>query len=207
MLEKAPVPAAAGLAYTRWGLPRPPQTVQRIAGVFAVDHWHTPWTDGNALDEVVEKKDDTFVGALLDTAVEPAARVRVIGALGGRFRSRRSAAETLVHLLKPLLDDSDETVVVAAVDAAADAGPGAAVVADALVRIARSGLGAEQTSPEDPFTTKEMPIYPGPAATALAILIRLRDPRWRDPLLAAGMPASGPRRMGYSTPMCRNSIR
>ncbi|WP_432973467.1 hypothetical protein [Dactylosporangium sp. CA-233914] len=190
--EAAPVPAAAALAYAKAGLALPPQTVAAMAAAFAAEEWRTPWAGGGVLDEALERLDaesaDALAVALLDGGGAPAGRVRLAGALRSRFRAKRSAPSALMPRLRALLTDPDEKVVSAAVDAALHAGTAASAVADELARIAAGGLAAVPERTDDPFsrsTTGGLAVYPEPANTALTVLVRLGDRRWREPMLAA----------------------
>ncbi|WP_433789026.1 hypothetical protein [Actinoplanes sp. CA-252034] len=194
LTEGGPVPAAAGLAYARSGLALPPETVAPIAASIAAG-------DGRTIGEILRLLDASSAGALgeaLATADAPAGRLLLARALTGRFHASRAARWELMPLLRRLLNDPEETVVAAAADAAVHAGPAAAAVADDLARLAASPAGRAPGSrrPSDRsggilsgsggvFDRGGLPSFPQPAADALSVLVRLGDPRWRDPLLAA----------------------
>lgn len=191
--EPFPVPAAAALALARAGLPFPPETIAPIAAAFAGDgEWCGPWADDTgALSEVLERADGATASALAAALMEDgpgaggmasgsAARIRAADAMIERFRSRRSAPVELMPRLRELLNDTDADVVAAAVQATAQAGAPAAAVADELARIA-AGDGND---------------HRGPANTALNTLVRLGDPRWREPMLAAWAAGRDPAAVG-----------
>ncbi|WP_186316104.1 HEAT repeat domain-containing protein [Catellatospora sichuanensis] len=190
--ETCPVPSAAALAYAKAGVPLPPETVSAMADSFASGEWRTPWSEGAALDETLTRLDagsaDALVAAMLTSSGPPAVRVRLAWAMLTRFRESRSAPVALLPRLRALLADPDGEVVAAAVQAAEHAGEAASAVAGELARIAASGLSAAPRPTDDPFfrhTTGGLAVYPEPANSALTVLVRLGDPRWRDPALAA----------------------
>ncbi|GIE98013.1 hypothetical protein [Paractinoplanes rishiriensis] len=179
-----PVPVAAALAAARAGLPLAPETLPPIAAAFAhKDEWDTAWSDGEVLTEVLELVDDETAAALVQRPAparrrwwqrsrpdeSPEARARSAFAMEERFRTRRSAPEKLMPRLRELLTDPDAEVRDAAAGAAANAGRAAAAVADELATLALGDLTEHR----------------GAAQSALNTLVRLRDPRWREPLLAA----------------------
>ncbi|MFD0592267.1 hypothetical protein ACFQZ4_06580 [Catellatospora coxensis] len=190
--EAHPLPAAAALAYAKAGLPLPAEAVVPVAASFSAKEWRSPWAGGDPLRETLSRLDgvsaEALAGTMLADGGSSTGRVRLAKALQSRFRAKRSAPAALMPYLRELLADRTETVVAAAVDAAVHAGPAAAAVADELARIAGDGLAAVPQPHGDPFskrTTGGLAAYPEPANTALSVLVRLGDRRWRDPALAA----------------------
>lgn len=169
------VRAAAAIGLARAGLPFPPRSIAAIATAATEAQVNdSPWHTDEWLPEVLKRVDDATTAALVAalTDTDPAtpgdagARARAAQAMESRFRASRSAPAELMPRLRHLLTDADPSVRAAAVSAAADAGLAAAAVSDELAHLALTG--------DEPA-----------AKTALATLVRLGDPRWRDPVLAA----------------------
>ncbi|WP_327003705.1 HEAT repeat domain-containing protein [Dactylosporangium sp. NBC_01737] len=187
-----PVPAAAALAHAKAGLPLPPEIVAAVAASFAAHDWRTPWAEGGALNETLQRLDagsaDALAAAMLAGGGAADGRVRLAWSLQSRFRAKRSAPVALLPRLRTLLNDPHDKVVAAAVDAAVHAGTAASAVAGELARIAAGGLAADATPAATmPFrhVNGGLTGYPEPANTALAVLVRLGDRRWRDVALPA----------------------
>jgi hypothetical protein len=193
-----PVPAAAALALARARLPFPPEAIAPIATAYtATNKWRSPWAAGDGSSEVLNRVDrataDALIAAMTGSesagrpaqragraAATPAARRHAAEAMVERMRSSRSAPAELMPRLRELLADTHQEVRAAAVRAVAHAGTPAAAVVDNLVRIA---AGDKRD-------------HAAPANTASGILIRLGDPRWRDPLLAEWAAGRDPAAVG-----------
>ncbi|GAB2830338.1 hypothetical protein GCM10022221_31320 [Actinocorallia aurea] len=170
-----PLPLAAALAVQRSGSGLAREHTTAVAAALAADTpWENPWSE-DPVSELLEGIDpDTAEHLTGLMATGPAAgRVNAAHGMGDRFRHSRSAPAALLPRLRALLEDPDPAVVSAAVHAAAHAGPPAAGVADVLARIAAQGESRESD-------------------IALGILIRLDDPRWQAPVLAAWSAGTDP---------------
>jgi hypothetical protein len=176
----ATVRAAAALAIAWAGRPWPSWGTDAVISAFRdgdpLAGW--VWAPSASLAELLEQFDDVravpaaVLGALVHA---PSAQVRaaVDGAISRLNRARRSAPALVVPLLAPLLADADDEVRLAAATTALGAGSaGALVAADLAALAARCAFRGESDRRD-------------PAAEALRALIRLGDPRWRGPLLAA----------------------
>jgi hypothetical protein len=175
LAEAFPVPVAAALAYARAGLRFPAETIAPIAAAFGGEReWSGPWSYRGPLPEVLALVDhataDALTAAMTVATVGPEARKRSARALIDSFQVSRSAPVRAMPLLRELLTDTDLEVVLSATRAAASAGTAAAAVAGELARLAGGGLTDRRFSP---------------AQISLATLVRLGDPRWREPLMAA----------------------
>lgn len=181
------VRAAAALTIVSAGLPWPGHATGAVISAYGdldpLRGW--VWAESASLDKLLERFDDvgdvpaTVLGVLVHA---PSAQVRAeaAGAVSHLNRLRRSAPAQLVPLLSPLLSDDDETVRLAAAGAVRTAGSAGALVADDLAALAAASPLRAESDRRDP------------AVEALRTLIKLGDPRWREPLLAAWRTGQAP---------------
>ncbi|MEN3615258.1 hypothetical protein AAH979_37745 [Plantactinospora sp. ZYX-F-223] len=181
LAEPFPVPQAAAFAFARAGLPMGADDVKAVAA--ACDHgefWRGPWQEevaGQPPRDLARLLDADSVAALTDALLArsaPSARHGAAVGLEHRFRVSRSASTALMDQLARLLADPDNKVRAAAVDAADAAGFSAAAVADRLATIAGDAATAATADERGRWA----------AETALTVLVRLGDPRWKEPAMA-----------------------
>jgi HEAT repeat len=181
------VRAAAALAIVWAELPWPEHGTGAVISAYGdldpLRGW--VWAESDSLDKLLERFDDigdvpaTVLGALVHA---PSAQVRTeaADAISHLNRLRRSAPAQLVPLLSPLLSDDDETVRLAAAGAVRTAGSAGALVSDDLAALAAASPLRAESDRRDP------------AVEALRTLIKLGDPRWREPPLAAWRTGQAP---------------
>jgi hypothetical protein len=153
----------------------PDTSIEAVASAFAEgDPLDRVWSwDGESAGELLRHLHEPEV-LFAVLARSPSADIRLSAtyALSDALGGDPETDVRLVRLLGPLLTDPDPSVRMAAVHAADQAGPAASAVVDGLAAAAEPIVHGDGPELDE-------------ARTALEVLIRTGDPRWRPMLIAA----------------------
>ncbi len=164
------VGAAAALAWA--GERLPDESVPAIAAAFdagdPLGGWS--WASDTVTELLTRLVEPAGMFAALAGSADPEVRMAVAYSIADAIDE--DEADSLVPLLGPLVTDPDPSVRLAAVHAAAAAGPAAVVIADSLAASAEPITRGDGADLDD-------------ARKALHVLIEIDDSRWRPLLVAA----------------------
>lgn len=189
---------AAALALARNGATWPDGAVAAVVGVMDDAEIEYAWQrEYDWTDELLAVTDDALAAALLDrmlTASSARTRRAALWGMTVRGQARRTAP-ALLPMVRPLLNDPDESVRAEAVGALRRSGRASAQFADEIRTVAA----------RYPQTAHQVALTP--ELKAVETLMLLGDPGWIDPVLTAVADGHAAKRLSYqSVPWSRRML-